>query len=210
VRETTTNGEGSSVGDRLLNAAEQVVARDGVANLTLEAVAKQAGVSKGGLLYHFPSKSALVTAIVDRLACRCEADQTEALQHDPTSPGAFTRAYMAARTQRPDPQEQPVHTAILAAAGTNPQYLAPFHQRAAEWQKRMENDGIDIATAWIVRLAIDGLCLVRLLGGKVPEGLLLEEVIARLTSMTRMAAQTPPDEAGKIPAPQDGAKEMHT
>jgi AcrR family transcriptional regulator len=34
--------------ERLLNAAEQVVAQSGVRNLTLEAVAQQAGVSKGG------------------------------------------------------------------------------------------------------------------------------------------------------------------
>ena len=39
----------------ILEAASRVTAREGALNLTLEAVAKEAGVSKGGLLYHFPA-----------------------------------------------------------------------------------------------------------------------------------------------------------
>ena len=74
--------EPAPVRDRLLSAAEQVVARDGVRNLTLEAVAHEAGVSKGGLLYHFPTKSSLITAIVERLADRCDTDQSRALAGD--------------------------------------------------------------------------------------------------------------------------------
>jgi len=38
--------------DRILDAAEQLVAHQGASNLTLEAVAQAASVSKGGLLYH--------------------------------------------------------------------------------------------------------------------------------------------------------------
>ena len=44
--------------DRILEAAERVVAEVGAARLTLDVVAQAAGVSKGGLLYHFPSKRA--------------------------------------------------------------------------------------------------------------------------------------------------------
>src|SRR2546421_1237971 len=95
--------------DRLLNAAEEVVVRDGVGNLTLEAVAKQANVSKGGLLYHFPSKSDLVIAIVEKLARHCESKQASA--DDDHEAGAFTRAYVMARTQPKDPQKEPIHTA---------------------------------------------------------------------------------------------------
>ena len=38
----------------------------GVAKLTLEAVAKEAGVSKGGLLYHFSNKEALIEGMIVR------------------------------------------------------------------------------------------------------------------------------------------------
>ena len=178
------NPDPVSVRDRLLNAAELVVAREGVSNLTLEAVAQAAGVSKGGLLYHFPSKSAMITAIVERMAGRCDADQAELVARDPRTVGGFTRAYLEIRARNPDPHKEPIHTALLAAAGTNPDYLEPFRKRLVEWQAKLESDGIDPTTATIVRLAIDGLGLSRLLGLSVPERDLLECVIDRLRSMT--------------------------
>jgi len=181
---TCSNPDGIPVQDRLLNAAGQVVARDGVRNLTLEAVAKEAGVSKGGLLYHFPSKSALIEAFIARLACRCEQNQAKCLESD-SAPGAFTRAYLTARMDRPNPQDQPTHSALLAAAGTDPQYLAPFRERFSQWQSQLENDGIDPVIATLVRLAIDGLCLDRLLGMPMPRGELLQQVFDRLITMTK-------------------------
>jgi AcrR family transcriptional regulator len=174
------------VRDRLLNAAEAVVARDGVSNLTLETVAREAGVSKGGLLYHFPSKSALISAIVERLGERCQRDQARVLAGDTGKPGAFARAYLAIRSEPVDPQTRPMHIALLAAAGTDPQYLEPFRRRLVEWQQRLEADGIDPVTATVVRLAIDGLGLMSLLGLPGPEGELRQKVIERLREMTEI------------------------
>ncbi len=51
--------------DRVLAAAARHVREHGPATLTLDAAAEAAGVSKGGLLYHFPSKHALVAALID-------------------------------------------------------------------------------------------------------------------------------------------------
>ena len=169
---------------RLLDAAETVVAREGVGNLTLEAVAREAGVSKGGLLYHYPSKSALVMAIVERLGERCECDQRQVMAEEGQRPGAFTRAFLATRNRLLGSADQPLHTALLAAAGTDPQYLEPIRARAREWQARLEADGIDPAIATIVRLAIDGLCIGNLLGLPMPTGELREKVIEKLRDMT--------------------------
>ncbi|MGH7177935.1 MAG: TetR/AcrR family transcriptional regulator [Tepidisphaeraceae bacterium] len=184
-----------SVRDRLLDAAEQVAVRDGVGDVTLESVAREAGVSKGGLLYHFPTKSALITAIVERLARHCDADHDQALAQTAPGAGAFTRAYLSARAEPLDPQEEPVHTALLAAVGTDQQYLDPFRKRLSEWQARLESDGIDPATATIVRLAIDGLCLCRLMGLPVPTGDLRRRVLESLHNMT----QSPPGDKGGKP-----------
>lgn len=52
--------------DAILDAAEAVVLRDGMGKLTLDAVAKQAGLSKAGLLHHVPSKDELIGAMVRR------------------------------------------------------------------------------------------------------------------------------------------------
>jgi len=53
--------------DKLLAAFEQIVLDDGERAATLDAVAAAAGVSKGGLLYHFPHRQALVDATLQRL-----------------------------------------------------------------------------------------------------------------------------------------------
>ena len=47
--------------------------RDG-GTLSLESAARAAGVSKPGLMYHFPSKQALLLALVDHVIDACERD----------------------------------------------------------------------------------------------------------------------------------------
>ena len=64
--------------DAILDAAEMVVRDIGAAHMTLDAVAERAGVSKGGLIYHFPAKETLLAAMVSRLLRRFEERQARA------------------------------------------------------------------------------------------------------------------------------------
>ncbi|MFC3637446.1 TetR/AcrR family transcriptional regulator [Camelimonas fluminis] len=52
--------------DAVLDAAERVIQRDGAVNLTISAVAEEAGVSKATVLYDFKTKHALIGALVAR------------------------------------------------------------------------------------------------------------------------------------------------
>ena len=54
--------------EKLLTAFEHLVLSEGERAATLDAVAARAGVSKGGLLYHFPHRQALVDAALVRSA----------------------------------------------------------------------------------------------------------------------------------------------
>jgi AcrR family transcriptional regulator len=58
------------VHDRILDAAEELVCTRGIAGFTLDGVAQAAGVSKGGLLYHFGSKDSLISGTQRRMASR--------------------------------------------------------------------------------------------------------------------------------------------
>jgi AcrR family transcriptional regulator len=60
--------------DAILNAAEEVVSEAGAGQLTFDAVAERAGVSKGGVLYCFPSKVALIAAMTERDLKRFERE----------------------------------------------------------------------------------------------------------------------------------------
>ena len=54
---------GGTPRDRLLQAARDVVAADGLEGLTLRAIARRAGVSHGAPLRHFPTLAALLAAV---------------------------------------------------------------------------------------------------------------------------------------------------
>src|SRR5215217_4417823 len=80
---------------RILDAAESIVRARGVPGLTLEAAARGAGVSKGGLLYHFASKEALIAALLVRLAEFVSQDFVRAMERLPPGPGRAARAMLA-------------------------------------------------------------------------------------------------------------------
>jgi AcrR family transcriptional regulator len=60
-------GRSERYGD-ILSAAERVFTRDGFALATMDAIAQEAGVSKGGLYRHITSKEGLFLAVVARIA----------------------------------------------------------------------------------------------------------------------------------------------
>lgn len=60
--------------ERVLDAFEATLINEGERAATLETVAKAAGVSKGGLLYHFASKDDLATGLTDRLRSLTDDD----------------------------------------------------------------------------------------------------------------------------------------
>ncbi|TIP33330.1 MAG: TetR/AcrR family transcriptional regulator, partial [Mesorhizobium sp.] len=51
--------------EKILAAAADVAREAGPGSLSLEAVASRAGVSKGGLLYNFPTKAKLMQGLVE-------------------------------------------------------------------------------------------------------------------------------------------------
>ena len=60
--------------EQILDAYEHLLVQAGERAATLDAVAAQAKVSKGGLLYHFGSKKALFQALLDRTRTYADED----------------------------------------------------------------------------------------------------------------------------------------
>lgn len=52
----------------LLNAAREILVTDGIGRLSMDRVAERAGVSKGAIMYHFPTKRALQAALIENYA----------------------------------------------------------------------------------------------------------------------------------------------
>jgi AcrR family transcriptional regulator len=179
-----------STRDRLLDAAAAVLLRDGATSVTLDAVAAEAQVSKGGLLYHFPTKAALLEAMLERWTARF-AEVMEFRAQD--RPGGWTAAYLdASDFDMEDPPVTRDEFGLLAALAAEPSLLAKAHPRFAEWQARVEDDGIDAAVATIVRLAADGLWLAEVFRLAPPTGELRRRVMEELRHMA--TAPEPPTE----------------
>ncbi len=156
-----------------------MILRDGSGKLTLDAVAREANVSKGGLLYHFKNKEALIFGLLESHLAQFERALEDG--HDGT-PGAWTRAFVTASlTESPDAPE--INAAMLAAVSENPDLLEPFRQKAHEWQACAETDGIDPVTATLIRLATDGLYYAELFDLGQPSPELRAQVIARMLEM---------------------------
>ena len=172
---------------RIIEAAEAVVLRDGVARLTLDAAAAEAGLSKGGVLYHFPSRDSLVAGMVATIIEEFDRDIEAHLDPD-GGPGSFTRAYLRATVEPGPPgtdHEDRLGAAVIAAAAAQPSLMVPLQAAADRWQARLESDGLDDATATVVRLACDGLWLCDLFGLAAPSATLRAEVAAELERLTR-------------------------
>ncbi|MEA2229741.1 MAG: hypothetical protein QOF04_3371 [Solirubrobacteraceae bacterium] len=144
-------------------------------------MAAQAGVSKGGLLYHYPSKDALVDALVDDWLGRFEGD-VEARAGECGWAAAYAEACAAGGHTR---DERATDVALLAAMAGDPGRLDAVRRRYASWQRRVAAGGgpADV-DATVVRLAADGLWLADLLGLAPPKGRLRRDVLARLAELS--------------------------
>lgn len=170
---------------QILLVASQIVQRDGVARLTIDAVAREAKLSKGGVLYHFPCKEALVSGMI--------MDHIESFTHDltrnlaeETGAGQWLRAYLRASDDTVHQEPDPV-VCLIAAIATNPELLAPLRQHFALWQEQAVHDGLPPALATLLRLAIDGLWFADLFQLAPPEGEMREQVLQLLHTMTHVS-----------------------
>jgi AcrR family transcriptional regulator len=170
----------------ILQAAGRVVLAQGVGAFTLEAVAAAAGVSKGGLLYHFATKEELLSGMVDQLIEMTEARIERAMAGD-RGAGRWTRGYLAACAVDPSGQDplDRLATALLAAGATDPGLLDRLREHETAWSDLSRADGLDTTTAAVVRLAADGLWMNDLFGIEVLSAKERKAVLKRLGEMTQ-------------------------
>lgn len=141
---------------RILQAAASVVDESGAAHLTLEAVAEAAGLSKGGLLYHFPNKRALLSGMLEYLLDRVQ-ERAEQFTGGVEIPGIV--ALIEAQQAR-DNVERVMSRAILAAAAEDPSLLDPAREALGRWFAAADQES---PHGLILLLAIEGLRFVEML-----------------------------------------------
>jgi AcrR family transcriptional regulator len=169
----------------VLDAFEAILIDDGERAATMDATARAAGVSKGGLLYHFASKAALEEGLIERME-RLSREDTEQISADPAGPvDAFLRTSIDTGG--------PVDRAIIAVArlaqrGSEPAVVALRRVRD-QWEEMIRPHVRDETSLQLVMLVSDGLYFNNALSsqsvpGPLPVGAELDALIALVQRAT--------------------------
>lgn len=172
------------VRQQLLEVAARLAGEKGMSAVTLDAVSVASGVSKGGLLHHFPTKNALLDALFESLLEKFDAEIDQLMRADPLPQGRFSRAYLQAVSGLKDrPDDSRSWTQVTIALLAEPRLRLRWRQWVAE--RAEEYIGTDSALdTLIVRFAADGLWLADTLESHDISGALRRELIARLIELT--------------------------
>ncbi len=164
----------------LLDHAARLAVEQGLAGVTVQAVADAAGVTKGGLLHHFPSKQALIDAVFADLLDALDRQLDARIAADPEPRGAFTRAYLDSVFDIEPEANGAVWAALAISMLTDPHLRTLWSDWGkARLERHRATDGsLELAA---VRLAADGIWLADLTGVVVEERAALRDFLLRQT-----------------------------
>lgn len=182
---------------KLLEATRTLLLSHGT-QLSLEAIASAAGVSKGGLLHHFHGKEELFLALM-RAAYENFAHAVATRRDaEPERPGRLVRAYLGVTFQNLREIDNPSEYAtVLCLLTTVPQVADFAREQLAEWDSALFSDGLDADVVRLVTTAADGLAISALLG-RVPARPDLDRMEQHLLSLIEAAASS---ESGAAASP---------
>lgn len=170
---------------KILKAAGQVAREVGPGHLSLDAVAQRAGVSKGGLLYNFPSKAKLLEALVEQHLADFDAALREKEKQQPNGLGAaYLELFISELEQR-----QPPPSGVLAAMAENPDFLAPVRRFNRDLLDRMMVGVENQSAVLVAYLALEGMRSSRLFGVDI---LSRSEREATMTALFRLLGKDGP------------------
>lgn len=172
---------------RILDAAVRVAGREGAGRVTLEATATEAGLTRGGMMYHFEDRAALVHAIQEHVATSWETQLIEAAGKtaDEASLPERVNAYISVAVK----PSTSVQIGLLQAAGNDPQGREPIASVRRRWTPSSQEAAEDptVLRQFIACLAADGLWSHHSLGGdEIPQDArvgIAQEIIALTTDL---------------------------
>ncbi|MFQ0813758.1 TetR family transcriptional regulator [Brucella anthropi] len=167
--------------ERILRAATELAREIGPAHLSLDAVAARAGLSKGGLLYSFPTKAKLLEAVVEEYMKEHghAMEVQETLQKGDKN--RVARAFLDVYRVQTD-SEAPA-CGILAALADDPSFMVPVRHYHRALLDRMIRDAADPDTTLIAYLAIAGMESGKILDCDILTDAEQHSVLCRLEAM---------------------------
>lgn len=137
----------------MLDAFEEILISSGERTATMDATAKAAGVSKGGLLYHFASKDDLATGMIERLKRLVEDDLADMIRA-PDGPVAY---YVRTSVMENAPLDRALIAVSRLAQGGSSAAGDALRQTRSSWAEAIQPCVRDRAGLDLVLLVGDGL-----------------------------------------------------
>lgn len=150
----------------LLDAAASVIRTKGI-SATLDEIADAAGVSKGGLIYHFASKDQLILALAADVADAFREAVMEAVDATEPATGRLARAYVRCSfdVSRDAPATRDDLT-LLVQLMISPQVIELNRLDIMKWDEDLRADGLPDDVLTLVIAAADGATTAPLWGGQ--------------------------------------------
>ncbi len=92
---------------QIIDCAINTIAELGFANASIDQIAKRAGVSKGVVTYHFPSKEEIVDAIIEQVVAAGRAYMAPRIKAETSAAGRL-RAYIESHLEFIDAHRKPL------------------------------------------------------------------------------------------------------
>jgi AcrR family transcriptional regulator len=190
-----------------LAAALSIIARDGPGRLTLDAIARESGLSKGGLMHQFRTKEAVLRALLEQQLAHFGEFTEEFRRTHAASLAHPELATQIATSREIIAQQYSVAQAMLAALASDPKLLVEAREQDARRVDQIKAEAADPELAVLRWAAARGLALLAMLRlCPIPEAE-LEPLFARLlddrqwTAVERPAKEPSPKvPVGKGPA----------
>lgn len=148
-----------------LQAALTIIARDGAAKLTLDAIARESGVSKGGLMHQFRSKEAVLTALLERQTAEVAAlSQRFVAEHGAGQLYPELAARIATSRAAITGPAYAVSYAIFGLLAQDPSLLAVSRAKDVESVAAIKSEATDPDLAMLRWFAAKGLTQTALIG----------------------------------------------
>lgn len=145
---------------RILRAVGQIVLEGGLPAVTLSAVCRRAGLSKGGLVHHYPSKESMVTAYLQHACEDFWAVLQSAMQCEQSGQGQQAIAYVELMTtgEVVVSEDQDTNcTAVMLAMIQSGGQLALASDLSQRLVDGLQQDGLSREAAEIVMTVTDGM-----------------------------------------------------
>ncbi|SDU77778.1 regulatory protein, tetR family [Arcanobacterium phocae] len=140
----------------ILDVIVEIIEESGVAGVTYDAVATRSGMSKSGLIYHFPSREEMIHDVHEHMAQCWEQRLLDAVRDDDADDVATKLRANLAVSQNAATRAELMMT---IDASSDPQMYSIWADKLDQWTCSPENITTDeqACRAYLVQLIADGL-----------------------------------------------------